>query len=198
MKDMRINLKYIILIVLLFGITLCNAQSFDLQAFADSTKYGWKDYLDRAEYRKDLTYRQNKLQLYELEAVPFGGNVLKSAVIPGWGQFATKHNSKATVILSAELISVISALYFYNQASTNYDRYQNATQVDEINDYWSKAEIPYHYSLLMVGLAGVIWLYNMYDVVMSTNEYNENLWQDIMNRDSSPLKLSPTGLELRF
>ncbi|HCM14931.1 MAG: hypothetical protein WC252_00995 [Candidatus Cloacimonadaceae bacterium] len=198
MKDMRFFLRYIMLLVLALGISLGNAQSFDLQAFADSTKYGWNDYLERAQYREDLTLRQNKLQLYELEAVPFGGNVLKSAVIPGWGQFATKHNSRATVILSAELISVISAVYFYNKASTNYDHYKNATQIDEINHYWGEVETPYHYSLMMVGLAGVIWLYNMYDVVMSTNEYNENLWQDIMTRSNSPLQVGPNGIELRF
>ncbi|MCB5258923.1 MAG: hypothetical protein PHY41_00725 [Candidatus Cloacimonetes bacterium] len=190
--------KTIILILILLVAHEAFAQSFDLQAFADSTKYGWKDYRDRAEYREDLTFRQNKLQLYELEAVSLSSSALKSAVIPGWGQFVTKHNTKATVILSAELVTVISALYFYNRAKTNYDRYYEATQIDQINDYWSKAETPYHYSLMMVGLAGIIWIYNMYDVVISTNEYNANLWQNIIQRSNSPLQLGPNGIELRF
>jgi hypothetical protein len=187
-----------ILIVLLMGIGMSFAQSFDLQAFADSTKYGWTDYRDRARYRDELSYRQNKLQLYELEALPLTANIAKSAVIPGWGQFATNHNTKATAILSAELVTVIGALYFYNRAQTNYDRYRTATQVDQINDYWSKAETPYHYSLLMVGLAGVIWAYNLYDVVVSTSDYNAKLWEDILSRSSSPIQIGPGGVEVRF
>lgn len=182
----------------MIGIGTCFAQSFDLQAFADSTKYGWNDYPARARYREDLNFRQNKLQLYELEAVPLTANIAKSAVIPGWGQFATNHNTKATVILSAELVSVIGALYFYNRARTNYDRYQSATQIDQINDYWGKAETPYHYSLMMMGLAGIIWAYNLYDVVISTGEYNAKLWEEILSRSNSPIQIGPTGVEIRF
>lgn len=193
-----IKLKIIFLILFLATMATMYAQSFDLQAFADSTKYGWKDYRDRFEYREDLNFRRDKLQLYELESVPLSSNIMKSAVIPGWGQFSTNHSTKATVILSAELISVIGSLYFYNLAKTNYDRYQSATQIDDINDYWGKAETPYHYSLLLAGLAGIVWVYNMYDVVMSTNEYNARLWEDIMQRNNSPLKIGPSGVELRF
>jgi hypothetical protein len=35
--------------------------------------------------------------------------------------------------------------------------------------------------------------------VVSTNEYNADLWQDIVKRRSaSPLQVTPAGLELRF
>jgi len=40
------------------------AQSFDIQAFSDTTKYGWKNYLDRNAYRQDLKQRQDLLQIY--------------------------------------------------------------------------------------------------------------------------------------
>lgn len=194
---MKIKLLLTLLLISILGTTLF-AQSFDLQAFADSTKYGWTDYRDRARYRDELTFRRDKLQLYELEAIPLTANIIKSAVIPGWGQFSTKHNTKATVILSAELVSVIGALYFYNRALTNYDRYQSATQVDQINDYWGKAETPYHYSLMMMGLGGIIWAYNMYDIIVSTNEYNAKVWEDILKRSNSPLQIGPGGVEIRF
>ncbi|MCB5263134.1 MAG: hypothetical protein LHW64_05875 [Candidatus Cloacimonetes bacterium] len=187
----------LLLLLLCFG--LCDAKPFDIQAFSDTTQYNWQDYRDRASYREDLLLRQNRLQLYELESVPFNANLLKSAVVPGWGQFATKHDTKATVILSLELVTVIGAVYFHNQAKNNYDKYFEADQIDDINNYWGKAEKPYHYSLMLVGLASVIWGYNIYDVVISTNEYNAKLWDDIMQRQgSSPLQITPNGLELRF
>ncbi len=105
------KLTYLVLLIGCFGFGILNAQtSFDIQAFSDSTKYGWQNYLDRATYREDITNRQNLLQLYELEALPLRTNLIKSAVIPGWGQFSTKNNSKATIILSIELVTLLGSL----------------------------------------------------------------------------------------
>lgn len=192
-------MKPVLMLLFLLSFGLCVAKPFDIEAFSDSTKYGWQDYRDRADYREDLLARQNRLQLYELESVGFNANILKSAVMPGWGQFATKHNTKATLILSMEIVSVIGAIYFHDQAKKNYDKYYAANQIDDINDYWGKAEKPHHYSLMLMGLASVIWGYNIYDVVVSTNEYNANLWKEIVQRGkSSPLQLTPSGIELRF
>ncbi|HOH98441.1 MAG TPA: hypothetical protein PL188_09090 [Candidatus Cloacimonadota bacterium] len=194
------KLTYLVLLIGCFGFGILNAQtSFDIQAFSDSTKYGWQNYLDRATYREDITNRQNLLQLYELEALPLRTNLIKSAVIPGWGQFSTKNNSKATIILSIELVTLLGSLYFYDQAMVNYNQYKTATQIDEINRYYSKAQTPYQYAIMLLGLATVVWGYNVFDVVISTNEYNANLWQDIMERQkSSPLQITPSGLEWRF
>ncbi len=193
------SMKTVLMLLFLISFSICLAQSFDIQAFSDTTKYKWEDYQDRAEFREDLLMRQNRLQLYELEAVPFNANLMKSAVMPGWGQFATKNNTKATLILSLEMVSVIGAVYFHDQAKKNYDKYFAANQIDDINDFWGKAEKPHHYSMMLMGLGAVIWGYNLYDVVVSTNEYNANLWDDIIRRGSnSPLQITPTGVEFRF
>lgn len=191
--------RYILLTILMSMGLLWAQTEFDLKAFADSTKYGWQDYLQRSDYRDDLLARQNMLQLYELEALPIKENFLKSAVIPGWGQFSTKRYTRATVILSLELVSVMSAIYFHDKAMTNHDLYESATQIDDINHYYGEAQTPYQYSLMALGFGAVVWAYNLYDVIISTNEYNEDLWRDIVKRRSaSPLQVTPAGLELRF
>ena len=197
---MRYNsMKPVLMLLFLLCFGLLSAKPFDIQAFSDSTKYGWDDYQDRAEFREDLLTRQNRLQLYELESITFNTNLLKSAVVPGWGQLSTKNNTKGTLILSLELVSAIGAIYFHDQAKKNYDKYYAANQIDNINNYWGKAEKPLHYSLMLMGLGSIIWAYNIYDVVISTNEYNANLWQDIISRESSsPLQITPNGVELRF
>ena len=198
---MKMNLyKLILLLLLLLAGGVLTAQSgFDMEAFADSTKYGWKNYLDRDLYRQDLIHRQNMLQLYELEALPHRESFMKSAVVPGWGQFATKNYTKATVFLGLELAAAMGAVYFYDQSTTYYRRYKNATQIDEINDFYGKAQTPYQYSMMMLGFGAVVWAYNLYDVIVSTNEYNEKVFRDIQNRRSvSPLQLTASGLELRF
>lgn len=199
-KIILIDWRKSMLLLVMLGLACLWAQSgFDLEAFSDSTKYGWNDYQDRSQYRQDLISRQNMLQLYELEALSVQENLLKSAVVPGWGQFATKRSTKATVILGLELVSVMGSMYFYDKAMTNHRLYQSATQIDDINHYYGKAQTPYQYSLMMLGFGAIVWGYNLYDVVVSTNEYNTDLWQDIMQRRStSPLQLTPSGLELRF
>jgi len=172
---------------------------FDLQAFADTTKYNWENYIDRNLYRQDLLTRQGKLQLYEMEAISFEGNLLKSAVFPGWGQFNTKHNTKASIIMSAEVLSVMGAYYFYNRSMRYHEKYMQADQLDDINTYWSKAQEPYIYSLLLSGLAGIVWFYNIFDVVQSANDYNDKLWLDILSRDQdAPVRISPAGIQVRF
>ncbi len=181
----------------IFGVL--GAVEFDLQAFADTTKYNWENYIDRNLYRQDLLTRQGKLQLYEMEAISFEGNLLKSAVFPGWGQFNTKHNTKASIIMSAEVLSVMGAYYFYNRSMRYHEKYMQADQLDDINTYWSKAQEPYIYSLLLSGLAGIVWFYNIFDVVQSTNDYNDKLWLDILSRDQdAPVRISPAGIQVRF
>ncbi|MCK9310528.1 MAG: hypothetical protein M0P99_09660, partial [Candidatus Cloacimonetes bacterium] len=106
-------LPALMFMLLLFALPLC-AQSFDIQAFSDSTKYGWKDYQVRADYREQLYHKQSLLQIYELEAQPVNANIAKSATVPGWGQFSSKASTKGTLILSTELVLIGTSLYFWD------------------------------------------------------------------------------------
>ncbi|MEN6444804.1 MAG: hypothetical protein ABFC98_02015 [Candidatus Cloacimonas sp.] len=175
------------------------AQSFDIQAFSDTTKYGWKNYLDRNAYRNDLQKRQDLLQIYEMEAQPLNGNIMKSAIIPGWGQFSTKESTKGTVILGTEIVLAGGSIYFMDRAMSKFRLYKNATQVDEIEKYYKDAQVPYQYSFIMMGFAGIIWAYNIFDVIQSTQDYNVRLWEEIIGRtQSGPVNITPAGIEVRF
>ena len=59
--------RILLLLFLTLAASLALAQKFDIEAFSDSTKYGWENYLDRADYREELSRKQALLQLYELE-----------------------------------------------------------------------------------------------------------------------------------
>ncbi len=195
----RQNPRILFLLLLFMAAMPLLGQTFDIQAFSDSTKYGWKNYEDRLRYRSDLMNRQNLLQLYELEAQPTNTNIIKSALVPGWGQFSTKFNTKGTIILGSELMLMGSALYFYDKAMYNYRLYENATQIEDIERFYKDAQGPYQYTYILLGFASVVWIYNIFDVIQSTEDYNENLWQDILQRQkSSPVQITPNGLELRF
>ena len=187
----------VVLLVLSFQPLI--AQSFDIQAFSDSTKYGWKNYTERAAYREELASRQSLLQIYELEAQPLNGNIIKSAFIPGWGQFSTKAPTKGTVILGSELVLIGTSLYFMDRAMSNYRKYKQANQVEDIESYYKDAQVPYQYSFILLGFAGIVWGYNLFDVIQSTQAYNAKLWLDVVQRSkNNSLQVTPTGLELRF
>ncbi|GAB1468007.1 hypothetical protein MASR2M64_07040 [Candidatus Cloacimonadota bacterium] len=187
-----------IFMLLLFVLPLC-AQSFDIQAFSDSTKYGWKDYNDRSAYREQLSARQSLLQIYELEAQPVNANIIKSATIPGWGQFSSKASTKGTLILSTELVLIGTSLYFWDRAMSNYRLYKKATQAEEIEDYYKAAQSPFQYSQIMLGFASIVWVYNIFDAIQTTQQYNTNLWRNILERSqNNAIQVSPEGVEVRF
>ncbi|HRY83646.1 MAG TPA: hypothetical protein P5533_03325 [Candidatus Cloacimonadota bacterium] len=192
--------KLFFVTLILTLLSILNAQTdFDINAFADTTKYGWADYAARKTYREDLSQRQQLLQLYEMDAQTVSSNLLKSAVVPGWGQFSAKQPVKGEIILGLEIITLGTSLLFYDKAMNYYRKYETATQVNEIEQFYKKAQSPYQYSMIFAGLGLVVWVYNLYDVASSTDIYNTAVWNEIVRKYSkSPLQLTPQGIQLNF
>lgn len=192
-------MKRIILILFLFTIGYAWAQSFDIEAFSDSTKYGWKNYTDRRIYRQDLTDRQELLQLYEMEANSLRNCVIQSATVPGWGQFTNKATTKGSVFLATELVLGGASLYFYDRSMYYYRKYLEATQVEDIESYYNAATGPRQYSLIFIGVATLVWAYNIFDVIQSTEEYNTQVWKRIEEKHRRPInEFDETGLEIIY
>lgn len=187
------------LILLMLSLGLWAQTTFDLVQFSDSLKYGWQDWIGRREYRLDLEERQKLLQIYEMEANSMRGNILKSAVAPGWGQFANQHNTKGSVLLASELFVLGVSLYFYDRSLYYYRKYQDATQVEDIETYYNAAVSPRQYSLIFLAAGVLIWGYSIFDVVQGTDDYNARVWDRIMeNYASSRIKINAEGVEVRF
>ncbi|MDZ4122311.1 MAG: hypothetical protein U1C33_07800, partial [Candidatus Cloacimonadaceae bacterium] len=72
-------------------------------------------------------------------------------------------------------------------------------QIEDIENFYKKAQQPYQYSMIVLGLSFVVWAYNIFDVIQSTEEYNAGVWERI-HRDyyEKPLIIRPDGFELRF
>jgi len=184
---------------ILFSAPLRAQSSFDLVQFSDSTKYGWRDLSDRLDFRADFTERQNLLQIYNIESQSVHENMLKSAIFPGWGQFSTGHFTKGQILLGSNLVLFGTSLYFYDRALGYHRSYEKATQVDEIEKFYKKAQEPFQYSVIFLGFATLFWAYNVYDVIGSTQEYNIALWDRIMRENyRRPIRLTPQGVEIEF
>jgi len=199
MESNCINRYLLCLMMLLMFLGLAAQSPFNIETFTNPAKYGWTNWDDRINYRNDLYERQKLLQIYEIDSESISGNVLKSAVFPGWGQFNARQYTKGQVFLAIEIAMLGSSYFFYDRAQDNYNKYQSATQIDQMNSYYQAAQAPYQYSLVFLTFATVVWAYNIFDVVQSTEQYNANVWQKALKTYyQAPVKLGPEGLEIEF
>ncbi len=170
---------------------------FDTEAFADTTKYGWMSYLDRNAYRIDLNNRRDLLQYYNANlANSIQTSLIKSAIMPGWGQFDNGFSTKGSIFLGTELLLAGASLYFYDRSVYYYNKYLDATQVEDIESYYNQAVSPRQYSMIFLGLGAIVWVYNIFDVIQSTEEHNAREWrkylEDKSRSASNPLSTAIT------
>jgi hypothetical protein len=188
------NLIIIILTVLSINIY---AKDFNIMDFSRPDKYGWNTFEKRQKAVNDLANRQKLLQLYEMEKQDIVGNVMKSVIIPGWGQYHAKDYSKGQVFLGLETVMLLTSYYLYEQSMNKYDRYKHATQIDEIHRLYNDASRPYRFAQTFFGAYLAILVYNCYDSIDTTNKYNAKIWEKI-EKKSLDISITPTGLTLRF
>ena len=92
-----------------------------------------------------------------------------------------------------------ASLYFFDRSNYYYQRYLNATQVEEIESNYNAAVAPRQYSLIFAGVGALIWAYNIFDVIQSTEEYNARVWQRIEAKDrESRVRMDGIGIEIEF
>jgi hypothetical protein len=83
--------------------------------------------------------------------------------------------------------------------NTNYDKYKKADYIGDIEKYYTDANTPFQYSKILLGFGVVVWLYTIYDTVQVTEEYNNEIWDNIyMEYYKKNLIITPTGFTLRF
>jgi len=163
--------KFVFCLIFLTLINLLAAQgNFNIDTFTDPRKYGWSNWEDRMNYRYDLNERQKLLQIYEIDAQSISGNVLKSAIFPGWGQFNARQYTKGQILMALEIGFIGASYFFYDRAMYNYDKYREATNIVDINQYYNDAKVPYQYSVVFFTLASVVWIYNLFDVIQTTEK----------------------------
>ena len=193
--------KNLILIVVLLSFQTILGGEFDIQKFSNPKKYGWETRRKQLLIRKNLIERQKLLQIYETKKLSPTKNVIKSAIVPGWGHFSAKRYLKGQILLGAEIVLLGSSLYFYDQAMEKYDKYQKATYIRDIYKYYQEARSPYLRSQLLLSLGIAVWIYTVYDSITVTENYNRDLWQNIFfeyqNRKIK-LDISPLGFNIRF
>jgi len=195
--------KLIILVILLISFSLILKAEFDIEKFTDPAKYDWDSKENYLDAREKLRLKQNIIQLYEMKNSDLNSNLLKSAVLPGWGHFSVNKYTRGEILMGLELIFLGTAFYYYDQAMENYDKYKDSDYIGDINKYYDKAKKPYQYSQTFFALGIATWLYSIYDTVVVTREYNADLWQKLnekyQDNETDPgISLYPLGIKWNF
>lgn len=85
--------------------------------------------------------------------------VVRSALMPGWGQGWNNQPTKGWITFGVFAASVVGAFYFNAQAFDKYDKYENSLN----NKYYDDYEDNYTASQILTFVALGTWLYSMVD-----------------------------------
>lgn len=190
--------KYLIVFIL-FLSTLLFSEKFNIEEFSNPAKYNWENMEDRCKARDDLDSRQKLLQIYELNKQQIIRNMIKSAFAPGWGHYSSHDYTKGHAFLASEIVLFGTSYYFYNQAMDDYHNYEDSHYIGDIKQFYLDADSNYKYSQLFFSLGAVVWIYTIYDSISATQEYNQNLWNDLSKKlHSQRVLITPTSITVRF
>ncbi len=186
----------IFLSLLLLCPSLIFPKIFDINNFSNPKKYGWEDNKDRLKFRKILKVKSDLYQLYDLRKYSYPQTIGLSAILPGWGQFNTEHYVKGQILITSNIAILGTAYYFYDSALGYNQKYKNATQVQQMKQFYSDANYYLNYAQIITGIYALFWVYNIYDAIKSTDAYNTKLWNQI--KKNKKFELTKNGVSYKF
>ncbi len=191
--------KVISLLILTIIFSLLSGVDFDIEKFSRPDKYGWDDHQIRRQVREHLLERRQLIDLYEQKRQNISTNMLKSAIIPGWGHFSAQRYTKGEILLTIELVLFGTSLYLYDKALENYGKYKKADYIQDIIEYYNDASTPFVYAQGFFAVGMMVWIYTFFDSIRVTDEYNADLWDQIFHEyQDTGLKITPMGITYRF
>ncbi|MBC8383140.1 MAG: hypothetical protein H8E22_04995 [Candidatus Cloacimonetes bacterium] len=197
-------MKKILLIIILIALSLPlfadEPGEFGSDAILQNNiKYGWDNATNWENSRIDLQENMTIFKQWENKKQSHLTNCLKSMIAPGWGHFSTRNYLKGEILLGLQVLLAGSAYYFYDQSQDYYEKYQNAHQIDEINQYYIDANASYSTSGILVGLWIIVWGYTVLDTIQSTEDYNRDLWFTLYDEYmNSKVTVTAHGIQIRF
>ncbi|MCD6329368.1 MAG: hypothetical protein J7M10_03290 [Candidatus Cloacimonetes bacterium] len=197
MKNITLIVMFLIISLPLFAD---EPNEFDNDSILQiNIKYGWDNTTDWKNSRKDLQENMIVFKKWDDKKQSHFTNCLKSMIAPGWGHFSTNNYLKGEILLGLQVLLAGSAYYFYDQSQDYYDKYRNAHQIDEINQYYIDANSSYRTSGILVGLWIITWGYTVLDSIQSTENYNRNLWFTLYDEYmNGKVSVTAQGIQIHF
>lgn len=105
-------------------------------------------------------YASDKLEFDFSKRKPANA-AFRSLLMPGWGQGWNEQPTKAWITFGVFAVSVAGAFYFNNQSEKDYEKYEEAGQVN--SRYYDDYESDYQLSQIFTYAAIGTWLYSIID-----------------------------------
>jgi len=154
---------------------------------------------DRYDFRDNLALRSSIIDEFERSRIDVSRNMQLSLILPGTGHLHTGNYIRGVLFLGGEIAIASTAVHFFNRGRSNYDKYKNATRIDEIERFYDAAVTSYVQASIMAGVFVGVWVWNVFDTRRVTNEYNQRLWNEMMTREQERrVVVGANGLEYRF
>lgn len=198
-------------VIVIFILSFCTNTIFALEKNTDSrsneknsiipldNKYGWNSIIEWKQSRERFHHELKIYELYREKKQSHLVNCLKSVLAPGWGHFSAKSYTKGEVLLGLQLFLAGSSVYFYDKSMDFYNKYKNANQIDDMNQYYTDANSSYRTSQILLGFCAIVWGYTILDVIQATENYNRNLWEKLkLEYKDVKLSLTPQGISIQF
>lgn len=167
--------------------------------FPRNNQYGWDTVSEWKIDRKQFKHNLQILTIYDDNKQSFTINCLKSVIAPGWGHFSAKNYTKGEILLGLQMFLFGSSLYFYDKSMDSYDNYKNATNINDISQYYTDANASFQTSQLFIGFWALVWGYTIIDSFQATENYNRDLWKHlVMKYKNKKITLTPNGVNIRF
>ena len=101
-----------------------------------------------------------------------GKNLLRSAVIPGWGLTSLSDGKPYWIIAVVDAGCVATSVYYNKKASSNYSKYQKSSDATEFDTYFEDASKQHTLSRVFGWSAVGIWVADMCLVGIKTIHVN--------------------------
>ncbi|MBN2018506.1 MAG: hypothetical protein JW794_10320 [Candidatus Cloacimonetes bacterium] len=162
-------------------------------------KYGWNSASNWKDFRDELKENMVVYDQWNHKKQSHLVNCLKSMIAPGWGHFSTHNYLKGEILLGVQILLAGSAYYYYDQSQDYYEKYRNAHQIDEINQYYIDANSSYRTSGILMGLWIIAWGYTVLDTIQATENYNRDLWYSLYDEYmNQKITVTAQGIQIRF
>lgn len=111
-------------------------------------------------------------------SLPVVTHLLKSAVIPGWGDYKIRNGNYHFLYGVAGLGAIGASIYLNAQAQKNYTNYKNAFDFSESNSLFNKARQQQNLSYIFAGGACLVWTIDLACLYSKTNKVRQHITEE--------------------
>lgn len=92
-------------------------------------------------------------------------SIIRSAILPGWGQFYNGDKKKGIIIFTIGAISLSSMIYFIIESNVRENKYLNATSLSDITSKYDAYNSSYRLRNISIITFAAVWLYSQLDLI---------------------------------